>query len=342
MMMSIKKNNKFKYAVVFMTAIIIAILLSALYIQVQYSPVASQDETIIKVVIPEQSTAAQIGKLLKKEQLIRSEFVYNYYLRNNELATKLKPGQYSFNRSQSMQEIIKMIAEGKTDQSIFTIPEGYTVEKIGKLLVSKEIIADYQLWEQGLHQSYDDDFLPRLNPRQKLPLEGYLFPDTYMVSGSTSPEDIINMMLKNFEQKWQNQFAAMAQQQNMSMEKAIIIASMVEREAQKADERRTISGVIKNRLERGMLLQIDATVMYGLNEEKKALLYSDLEIESPYNTYKYPGLPPGPIACPGSDSIQAALNPEAHDYLYYVAKGDGSHHFSRTYQEHLNATSLYQ
>jgi UPF0755 protein len=128
----------------------------------------------------------------------------------------------------------------------------------------------------------------------------------------------------------------------MSIEKTIIIASMIEREAQKSEERSIISGVIKNRLDDNMLLQICATVLYCTNQEKTVLSYQDLETDSPYNTYKYLGLPPGPISCPGSASIKAALDPAEHNYYFYVAKGDGSHHFSRTYQEHLTATDLYQ
>ena len=337
-----KKNRLLKYGLLFVVLAAVLVFSGFMYLKTQYSPVAATDGEIINVVIPERAAASQIGKLLKDNQLIKSEMAFNIYLRQTGLATRLRPGHYSFSRSQSLQEIISDIAQGKTEVSLFTVPEGYTVEKIGNLLVSKGLIADYLLWEQALSREYDYAFLPAGNPGQKYLLEGYLFPDTYSAPIGTKPEDIINMMLQNFEQKWEKDFASIAGEKKMTLEEVIIIASMVEREAQIASDRGIIAGVIKNRLDRGMLLQICATVLYCLDEEKTELSYADLEIESPYNTYINSGLPPGPIACPGSASIYAALEPETHDYLYYVAKGDGSHYFSRTYQEHLEAIKIYQ
>lgn len=340
--LSKQKNHFIKIGGLLIAVVFLLGVFSIQLLQMQYSPIAATEKEKVTVTIPEQATASQIGKLLKDERLIRSETAFNIYLRQNDLATKLRPGQYGFTRSQSLQEIVEQIVQGQIIQLTFTVPEGYTVEKIGKLLVSKGVIADYQVWDQAVHKHYDYAFLPPANPRQLIPLEGYLFPDTYLVSNSSSAEDIIHMMLKNFEQKWQKEFAAEAQQKNMSLEDTIIIASMVEREALKADDRSIIAGVIQNRLDKGMLLQICATVLYSLKEEKTELSYADLQTDSPYNTYQYMGLPPGPIACPGSDAIRAALNPQQHSYYYYVAKGDGSHYFARTYQEHLDAIKLYQ
>ena len=148
-------------------------------------------------------------------------------------------------------------------------------------------------------------------------------------------------MLKRFETVWDEQFAALAKSQNRDVLEVITTASLIEEEAQVATERARVAGVIENRLSRNMLLQIDATVLYALGINKPQVTYADLKVESPYNTYLHLGLPPGPIACPGKAAIQAALHPEQHHYLYYVARGDGSHEFTATFQEHLAAQKRY-
>jgi UPF0755 protein len=152
---------------------------------------------------------------------------------------------------------------------------------------------------------------------------------------------MIQHMLATFARVWEEKLAADAADAGLTVNEAVTLASLIEREAQVGSEREIISGVIHNRLEQGMLLQIDATVLYCLPDHKEKLTYADLEVDDPYNTYKNPGLPPGPIANPGLASLEAAIHPQKHNYLYYVAKGDGSHHFSVTYQEHLIAKGRY-
>ncbi len=311
-------------------------------LKMQYSPVAKDSQAKQDIIIPNKASASEIGAILKSADLINSKLAYRFYINSSGLATKLKPGKYRFSKSMSLQEIVAVIAKGEVVAQSFTIPEGYTVEKIGKLLVDKGIIANYDEWERALYQKYDFEFLPAKDSRQLLPLEGYLFPDTYTVPDNENAEGIIKMMLANFGNKWQQNFAAQASKQQVTVKDTVIIASMVEREAKIAAEREIISGVIKNRLRIGMMLQICPTVLYCINEEKTELSYEDLEVNSPYNTYKHIGLPPGPVSCPGAESIKAALNPKEHAYLYYVSKGDGSHYFSSTYQDHLHAANIYQ
>jgi UPF0755 protein len=187
----------------------------------------------------------------------------------------------------------------------------------------------------------DYAFLPRAGTSPDKRLEGFLYPDTYWIDKTSSAEDIVAIMLARFAAVWNQEFAASAQEKNISVRDAVIIASLIEREAQVPEERKRIAGVIYNRLQAGMPLQIDATIIYSLGEHREVLTYKDLEIDSPYNTYRNAGLPVGPIACPGRASIAAALDPESNDYMYYVAKGDGSHHFSITYAEHLTAKARY-
>jgi UPF0755 protein len=319
-------------------AIILSFTVYQSYFNNQLLPVNPQDKQQIDIVIPADSNARQIALLLKEHNLIRSKSIFTSYCRRNDLDNQLKAGHFQFSRSQSLQEIVLAITQGKTVSLTLTIPEGYTVKQIGELLVKKNICSSEQ-WQQALLKDYNYEFLK--TDGKKHGLEGFLFPDTYSISEKPTAEEIINMMLKNYATIWNNNFAKQAQEKNIDMYQVITLASMIEKEAKLGSERKIISGVIKNRLRKGMPLQIDATVIYCLGEHRDSVTYQDLKVDSPYNTYKYSGLPPGPIACPGKASIDAALNPAPHSYYYYVSKGDGSHYFSRTYAEHLQAQAKY-
>jgi UPF0755 protein len=232
------------------------------------------------------------------------------------------------------------IAQGKVKSSSFTIPEGYTVRQIGELLVKKQICTPQQ-WQEAIQFDYKYEFLVPGKNGDESRLEGFLFPDTYIIGEKTNAEEIITMMLNNFAAVWNKEYAAQVSAKNFNIHNIMVIASLIEREARIPEERKKISGVIYNRLQKGMPLQIDATVLYSLGEHRDTVTYKDLEINSPYNTYKNVGLPPGAIASPGRAAIDAAISPEQHAYFYYVAKGDNSHYFSSTYAEHLNAKKKY-
>lgn len=302
-------------------------------------PVDAKDKSRIEVRIPPASTAADVAHLLKQHDLIRSESAFLRYLKIQKLDAELKAGLYSLSRSQSVQEISRQLAAGDTVKSSFTIPEGYTVKQIGELLVNNKVVSQAD-WQKALQDDYGYDFLPANGDEKRF--EGYLFPDTYQITDDSSAHEIINGMLKNFKTHWDNEFAQLAKSKGKTMKDAVIVASLVEKEAQVPSERKRIAGVIYNRLVIGMPLQIDATVLYSLGKHKEQISYADLKYDSPYNTYVYAGLPVGPIACPGTASIEAALSPEKHNYYYYVAKGDGSHYFSKTYAEHNSAIQKYQ
>ncbi|MGE5390702.1 MAG: endolytic transglycosylase MltG [Deltaproteobacteria bacterium] len=305
-----------------------------------YQPVDIKDKRPIDVVIPAQATAPQIAAILDKEQLIRSQTAFLLFCRRNELDSQLKAGHYRFSRSQSIPQIAALIAQGHVVGISFTVPEGYTIKQIGDLLVKKNICTEED-WKAALWETYDYDFLDGVPVDTKDPLEGFLFPDTYEIEEGTTAHQIVDQMLGNFGSHW-DKYAAQAHSQNMTVYDTVILASIIEKEAMVDNERRLISGVIENRLQTGMLLQLCPTVLYCIGQpEKVNVSYQDLEVDSPYNTYKYPGLPPGPISCPGDASIAAAVSPQQTPYLYYVAKGDGTHYFSRTYQEHLQAQRRY-
>ncbi len=308
----------------------------------QFSPVDPGDSTRIDVRIAESSTASQVAELLYSNRLIRNETLFLAYCRHKGLDSSLKVGHYQFSRSQSLADIAEAISEGKVVTISFTIPEGYTVDQIGKLLVEKDICT-IEDWQEAINTDYNYEFLKLAKPGPgKSYLEGFLFPDTYVIAEDTKAAEIVNAMLNNFQELWKGEFEKQALVHGMNVYDTIIIASMIEKEAMIDSERKVISGVIENRLEKGMLLQMCSTVLYALNQEDKDIVYyEDLEIDSPYNTYKYIGLPQAPIACPGQEAIDAALNPEQHEYLYYAARGDGSHQFSKTYSEHLQAKAYY-
>ena len=188
---------------------------------------------------------------------------------------------------------------------------------------------------------YDYDFISQIPDREKK-LEGYLFPDTYEIYKETSAEAIVDKLLSRFNNIFTKEYKNRAKELNMTIDQVVTLASIIEREAKLDSERKTISAVFHNRLKKKMLLQSCATVQYILKEQKEELTYKDLEIESPYNTYKHIGLPPGPIASPGLKAIEAALYPENTDYLYFFTKDDSSHVFSRTYNEHISAQNKFK
>lgn len=309
--------------------------------RVQYTAVSPQDKTPIDIVVPEKSGAQQVAVLLKQNGLIRSELVFRFYCSRYNLATVLKPGHYRFSRSQTLPELAQLIAQGRVVGTTITIPEGYTVEQIGRLLLEKKLVSEAD-WQAALKEDYDFDFLPPVGGKREQRLEGFLFPDTYNIELNTPARQIVVTMLERFQKAWAPELAALAKQQKQSVLEVVTIASMVEREAMVPEEREIISGVIKNRLDKKMALQMCSTVLYVLKEDKQTLSIADTRIDSYYNTYKYPGLPPGPIANPGSASLEAALHPQKHNYLYFVAKGDGTHQFSTTNAEHLAAIKKYQ
>ncbi|NPV42475.1 MAG: endolytic transglycosylase MltG [Firmicutes bacterium] len=290
-------------------------------------------EKIIEI-LPGKNTS-QIARLLKHEKLIKNEKVLIIYAKIKGLDSKLKAGKYILHPAMSIPEIVKDLSEGNVlNESIrFTIPEGLELKEIAQLLEKKGLVDSKYFIEIAKVENFPFDFLKGLPGDTTL--EGYLFPDTYEVNKDIGEKGIIKIMLKRFENIFNADFVSRARELRLSVHEVITLASIIEREAKVDDERPLISSVFHNRLKIGKLLQSCATVQYALGERKETLLFKDLEIDSPYNTYKVPGLPPGPISNPGKASIKAALFPAETDYLYFVSNGDGTHTFSRTYGEHL-------
>jgi UPF0755 protein len=345
----IKRKNKgfarFRLLVTLFACLVLMIVVVTVYVFSALSAADPGTSEEIKVEIPEGANSYQIARLLSQEEIIKNERAFIYFSRLTGKDSLLKSGSYLLSPSYAIPEIIDKLVEGSSDSVIFTVPEGYTVEQIANLLEEKGLINRDRFDRLVAEGDFPFPFLRDLEdlPEGSCRLEGYLFPDTYHVGKNISENELITVMLKRFQREMEDlQFPEKVAEKGFTLNEGITIASMVEREAKVDRERPIIAGVILNRLDLGMPLQIDATVQYVLKGHRPTIYYEDLEVDSPYNTYRVMGLPPGPIGAPGRKSLLAVIEPEKTDYLYYVAKPDGSHAFARTLQEHNANINKYQ
>jgi UPF0755 protein len=307
------------------------------------SPVTLQGEgREVVVAIPQEAVAATIGKILEEEGLVRSSVAFNLYTRCMGLDARIKAGHYVLNSGFSTPRLAMELVNGQQVFYRVTIPEGFNTEQIADLLAEKGLVERDRFMAVVREQHFDFSFLQGV-PKGDRRLEGYLFPDTYNFELGVDEGTIVETMLNRFDREMKElDYATLTARNGINVHQAVTIASLIEREAKADEERPLIAGVIYNRLKIPMLLQIDATIQYALGENKPIIYYKDLEVDSPYNTYKHYGLPPGPIAMPGRASLLAAVQPAATDYLYYVAKPDGSHAFATTLSDHDIHRELYQ
>lgn len=314
--------------IIFLLIIILTISLRVIYIM---GPVDRNAKNGVQLIIESGTSGREIANKLYEKKLIRSRLIFNILISVKGMENSLKAGIYDIKASYDMEEIIALLVEGRVATFRVTIPEGFTIEEIASRLAvltpysEKEYIS-YAKQDMGRKYVEEDENIKYL-------LEGFLYPDTYVIPKEYSPEDIYEVMLSVFEERYLNVINNAVT--SFSTQEIMTIASMVEKEARLDKEKPIVAAVIYNRLKRNMLLQIDACIQYIMKDRKDRVLYSDLEIDSPYNTYIHRGLPPGPISNPGASSIEAALNPADVDYLFYFAKKDGSHVFSHSYREHL-------
>lgn len=282
--------------------------------------------------------AADIAHLLARQGYIRCPTVFGIHLILTGQTDRLQSGYYEISSDMSMPQIIGMLAEGRHAVAYLTIPEGLTIVQISKLVETTLLTKDEEFQAAATVEAVKNRLGVQLPPTATS-AEGYLFPETYRFELGTNPHTIVNRMVEEFRQRFLKPLllATPPDERWGRVHEVVTLASLVEEEAKVDEERALIAGVLLNRLKKGMKLQCDATVQYALPERKARLTYEDLKIPSPYNTYLHQGLPPGPISNPGLPSLRAALQPAETQYLYYVARGDGTHIFSRTYQEHLAA-----
>jgi UPF0755 protein len=299
---------------------------------------ASNDDTPITFEIHPGMTLKQVSLELSKQGLIRSPKIFQAiaYIQHKE--KKVMVGEFSLSPSMLPTDIILQITSGNTILYPVTIPEGYRITEIASLLHTLGL-AERKVF---MRQTQDKNLIRSL----KIPtdtLEGYLFPETYYFSKFTPETKIIQKMVETFrEHTLTPSLLKKAKKSTLSWHQIITMASLIEKEAGLDSERKIISSVFHNRLRKNMRLQTDPTVIYAIENFDGNIRKRDLKIDSPYNTYRYKGLPPGPIASPGIKSIEAAISPIKSDHIYFVSRKDGSHHFSRTLIEHNRAVRKYQ
>lgn len=339
-----KVGNKRRLLISIIILIGIAIIAIAavysLYMGRESKPVQPGSKDYVTVTIPTGTGTEGIANILDENNIIDNTGVFKLLSKSKGYDGKFKAGQYSLSPGMSMEEIMKALIAGKAETVRFTIPEGYDIKRTTAKLSEDGLINADAFAKEIETGQFDYEFLKDA-PAGPDRLEGFLFPETYEIFANANEHDIIDKMLYQFNKVFTKEYYARAEELGMSVRDVITLASIIEREARVPEDRPVIASVFYNRLKINMPLQSCATVQYILGEQKPVLSIKDTKIESPYNTYLHPGLPPGPIASPGADSIKAALYPADTDYLYFLAKGDGSHAFSSTYEQFLKDKAKY-
>lgn len=299
-----------------------------------------------KVIIPFGASAEKISQILKDEKIISSPAAFKILVKILGWEKKLKNGVYLLKPSFFPLAVAKTIKDGRAIQIPVTIPEGFTLEQIAERFEAELGIPKTEFLKIAFIKNFSEkfSFLPSNSNRS---LEGYLFPDTYnFISFGISPEQVMAPMLKRFGEVIWGVWSETGEKLKiknrvLTLDEVVILASIVERETQTAGERPLVAGVFWNRLKRGWPLEACSTINFILKDPHLVLTFKELKIKSAYNTYRYPGLPPGPIASPGLEAVKAVLDPQKTDYLYFVAASDNGHVFSRTLKEHFAAQQKF-
>lgn len=328
-------------SVVLIFIIILIFSIKAFYKSVARHPLKSNKSTYSIEVNDGENFNTVLNKLNKKGNL-KSYYLSKAYMKNEKLNPGIKSGTYSVSKNISLRELMNVLSKGALNKNTIkvTIPEGYELEQIAEELEKKGVITKAQFLK-----SCKEYLLPEYvkNSNRKYALEGFLFPDTYELKKGVSGEEIITIMLKKF-----NTILADVEKKNKlnidvdQIDGIITMSSIIEKEAKEPSERKVISSVFYNRIHIDMKLQSCVTVMYALGTHKDKIYDKDLATPSPYNTYINKGLPVGPICSPGRASIEAAVMPATTNYIYFLSKNNGTHFFTKDYNEFLNAKKQFQ
>lgn len=292
------------------------------------------------VEIPTGLSTAAIGRRLADAGVVRDTFTYRVALWLNGNATRLQAGEYRFDRPMTAREVVDKLVRGDVDQVTITFPEGLTIPEMASIFEAE----GFGPAPSFTAAARDVSLVAELDPAAD-DLEGYLFPDTYKVSKRIDAGRLTRAMVERVKEVLTPVVRQAAAGRGLSVRQLVTLASLVEKETGQRGERRVIAGVYVNRLRIGMPLQCDPTVIYALQRRGQYdgnLRRDDLAVDSPYNTYRYAGLPPGPIAAPGQASLEAAADPADVDFLYFVSRNDGSHVFSRSLDEHNRNVRRHQ
>lgn len=326
----------------FLLAIIVALIFAAVVgVSIYRQIYQKQTAADVEVVIPRGSSLSAVAELLAREGVIKSPETFAMYGRLRRAANKLHAGIYEFPAGLTMADVLTMIVKGEVKRYRFTIPEGYNIRDIARVLAEHKDFGSV-VAAQFVKFAHDPQFADEMGMGGHTSLEGYLFPDTYVVFSPQDVREIIRPMVVRFKEVYGDDLKLRAKELGMTDHEVVTLASIIEKETGKPEERPLIASVFHNRLKKGMVLATDPTVIYGISNFDGNLRRKDLETPGPYNTYLNAGLPPGPIASPGEKSIRAALYPATTNYYFFVSKNDGSHHFSKTMGEHGRAVQHFQ
>jgi UPF0755 protein len=286
----------------------------------------------VRVVVPQGASFRTAADSLAKVGVIEAPALFRLYAKLRGGDRRIKAGTYLLRRGSSWNSVLTALREGKGLMFTVMIPEGFTLNQIVPLVARVLQVRP----DSVIAAARDTTHLHRLGVPTPT-LEGYLFPDTYMFLPGTSARVAVSAMVRRFEQVWRPEWTARLDTLGMTQHQVVTLASIVEREAKRPDERPVIAGVYRNRLRSGMRLEADPTVQYARGIHTNRVLFKDLDVDSPYNTYKHAGLPPGPIASPGAASLYAALYPADVPYKFFVAYPDGRHEFTVDFTQHTAA-----
>jgi UPF0755 protein len=316
-------------------AVALAVVAGIWFYQTAFHGTAYPAQTT-HVVIPRGSTFSEIAADLAGKGVIGNALAFRVLAKLTHADTEVHAGEYRFEPHLSERDVLQQLRTGGAQVAVWvTIPEGFTAKEVA------ERLADAHLGEAA---AFERAFMTQhlvLGGSRSKNLEGFLFPSTYLVPTDASPDAVAKLLSDQFARELPSDAAAKAKALHLSVPQVVTVASLVEREAKVDSERALMAGVYYNRMRIGMPLEVDAAIEYALPEHKTALSFHDLAIDSPYNTYKYAGLPPTPIANPGKASLDAAFNPQRSEYLYYVYKGDGHSAFAKTLAEHNANVAKY-
>ena len=325
-----------------LSVILLGIIMVILgWVMSQESRLAKKDigkpEKVIILVQPG-AHLREVARELEDKGVVSDAGILVFLARLSSDEKKIQAGEYEFETGMGYEQVLETLVKGRQRYYKLVVPEGYNLWQIAESLERTRIWSG----EKFLTYAKDKVFIRSLGLEVDN-LDGYLYPEGYLLKRYETEKDIIKMMVNRFNERWRPEFEERAKELGLSQYEVLILASIIEKETGWRDEKPLVSAVLHNRMKKKMPLCMDPTVIYGLMPGFSGnLTKRDLQTFTPYNTYLYSGLPPGPICNPGEDSIRSALYPAEVSYLYFVSKGDGSHYFSSNYSEHLKAVETYQ
>jgi UPF0755 protein len=337
-----EKPKKFwlKILVIAPIVIIILVLLSlgsfALFMR-YYLYSHNERGTEVEFVVQKGQSVQSIAKDLEEKGLIKNDLPLLVYLKYKGLSGQLIAGEYRIKTDSTPMQIIDILTSGQVASQKITIPEGWTNKAIAEYLTKKQIVTKEEFLA-AVKKKYSYDFLK--DKPEKADLEGFLFPDTYQISYHATADDIVKKMLDNFDKKLTSSMRAEIKTSGFTSYEILTLASMVEREVAKPEDRKVVAGIFLSRLKEGTPLESCATIQYILNVNKTQFSYEETRTPSPYNTYINKSLPPGPIGNPGLESIEAVLRPQITEYRYFLSAG-GNTYYSKTLAEHEAKKAKY-